>query len=518
MADNIPAVGLPYLQTSTGRIVYPLSIQGRLMQWQYAQTYGEGDLARSAIHFSTWTEFLSTHTPTILTPPVITPPIPSITYPAGTKVLWHAADITGVADGATTTWTDRLAGVTTAAGSAAPVYKASVAEAGGVPGVRFSGGATLNASANTVLDGITNNAANNTNGAVFTLAIVMYLSAADIAANKATGQSTPVGSYGHGTNLWPVTANGIGSGNGNPDYGVDITPGVHVMLLGWGDGYNYDPNCFWDGTVFAPNLYGTFNGGLCIGGVKSDYPGGYWSGTMLQVRLYNRALSQVDALQLQKAVCDETKTAYPWAGTPAFLACIGDSLTFNYLASAYASYPTQMAKILGRKHGSFTRLGYTGTSWSYLESKAQAHVDGISAVTGIPTAVLSFEWYNQAKGTQNGGDPAAAIAFQKSRRQKDPTCKLVFGTSTDANNSEIAPYLAGRTTYDNYWDTKANRDALGLDGYAALHLNQYIGVTGAAAASTASTYYNDDRIHWKDPGALELAKVFAASVQAAGLA
>lgn len=429
-------------------------------------------------------------------------------YPSGAKAKWDAADLSALADGAAvTSWTDSVSGAVNnqSGGGGAPTYKASAL--GGKPGVKFNGNQRLSGTGSTALNNVTSSG---------TYSIVLVQSGIDWTNSQA--KATAFSSYTGNGQYRPVSAGSQGPGY-QDDFssGAKMDAGLHVAVFQSAQG-NSEQFHFFDGTAFRPGSAGfTFSNDFCLGGYSNDYGEGFFKGTLHKVFFYDRLLSQVEVLQIQKAACDDYSQPYPWAGKSCFHAYFGDSLTFGLSASSpNASYPNKAAAALNRPFGTYTGLGFVGYAYGLLENEAQKHIDGISAITGIPTALPFFEWYNEARGTAMGDVHAATNTFIQNRKNADPTIKIVLGTSTDANSSEIQSVKADRAKFNGYFDAAANRT--GLAGYAPIHNNANIGVAGAAAASGASTYFQSDLIHLTDAGYAELAGIFTAAINAAGLA
>jgi hypothetical protein len=437
----------------------------------------------------------------------VTVTAPAVTYPANMTAKWDAADLT-LADGAdVTSWTDSISGaVNNVSGSGGrPKFKA--AALGGKPGVSCF---------NQRLSGAGSTALNNvTNSGTFSLVVIM--SGIDWAGMN--NVSAPFSSFTGNGNFFSVV------GSNGPGFGAVDKPmfntgsGLHVAIFETAGNTSSEQFHFFDGTAYSPGAYGAgFNNDFCIGGFSNDYSN--FRGVIHKVMFYPRLLTQIEALQIQKVACDEYGQAYPWAGKSSFVASFGDSLTYGYGATNYyTSYPNVMARTLGRAAGTYTGLGFIGFGYGGLEGEAQKHIDGISAITGIPTTFAFFEWYNEAYANNNGDVHSTTVSFIQKRQSVDPTMKVVLGTSTDSNSNDIQQAKAGRATFNSYFDTAANRTALSLAGYAPLHNSTKIGVAGAAPAQgTTNTYFQSDSVHLTDAGFAELASLFGTALTSAGLA
>jgi hypothetical protein len=428
-------------------------------------------------------------------------------YPTGIKAKWDANDLNALTDGASvSSWTDGVSGATnaTAGGGGAPKFKASAL--GGKPGVLFSGNQRLSGSGTTALNNVTS-------AGLFSMVVIM----SGIDWTNSQSQATPFSSYTGSGSYRPVVGSKGPCYQDSPGVSFNTGSGLHVAVFQSQTGANSEQFNFFDGTAFMPGQSAAFSNDFCIGGYSNDYGSGFFKGTIHKLMFYDRLLTQVEVLQIQKTACDEYNQPYPWAGRSTFQVYSGDSITYGLNASSFlAAYPNVAAKTLGRGAGTYSALGFSGFGTGALNSEAAKHIDGMSAITGIPTTLMFFEWYNDAKFGGNGDTHAGVVSYVQNRLSADPSVKIVLGTSTDTNSTQSQSWKAQRATFNAYFDNSANR--ANLAGYAPIHNNANIGVVGSAPASgTANTYFQSDSIHLVDAGYAELANVFVSAIQAAGL-
>lgn len=407
-------------------------------------------------------------------------------------------EIAPQADGtAVASWVDPRSGLVASQStpSARPIYRTN--RLGAMPALQFTGGQYLNAGTPPALMAAMG---------AGTASIMVIYAGIQPASNAAlfcatTGQ----------TNSWLLQADGtrVGRYNGGnlaaqpPHSGAGFTSMLYTVadVSAWAPEPRLE-RVFINGGCAAANfgMGVTPNDAVGLGGRADDGALGL-VGDVFGYLFWDRPLTQAQALQAHAAACARFKQPVPWAGGR-FYVNHGNSETMGTGVSVPEdTYPFQMAQQLGLSYGQWGNLGVGGIAIPKMDELAQAEIDAISAVTGVPTVLSVFEYYN-SRGAHPG--PANQMtAYLQARRAAGSL--VVLGSSMD---SYLAPE-ADRADYNAFLD--ANHSSL-ADAYAPLHQDSRIGVSGACGAAQPSTYFVDQIGHCTPEGYAVAAGLMATAV------
>ena len=394
---------------------------------------------------------------------------------------WSADDISVQADNsALASWTDSVSGFVASqpvAGSR-PVYR--TAQIGAKPGVQFSGAQVLDAGRPAAIM----NAMDATR--IYTMVVV---------ASRITGGGTKVVAGTSSASGLLFMGNGARAGIfPSADYPYTSAAPIvlgHVNYSGaaaLGSGSIKSLQYANGGAFTGADTFDSGGGNLALGGFAS---GAFAAECVVHDWLiWNGSLTPADMIQVQKWHCDKHGLPYPWAASVKFDIFHGDSLTHGQSKDAAEfSYPSYVASMNARPLGSWTNLGFSGTTWDMMDTVTGSFVDAIPAVlgTGVQARLACFEWANQ-QSTDGVQTRTAANAYRAHRKAANLALKIVFGTSTDT--TAAGAQTVGRNAYNAYYDVIGNR--ANVDAYVPIHINTNIGVDGAA---NSTTYFNADKVH-----------------------
>lgn len=448
-------------------------------------------------------------------------------YPSGMVMMLDPASLAGsLADGASvSTWTDSVGGVpfTQATASRKPTFVANAYN--GQPGVRFNSANT------TFLSASRAGAASALRTVIDSQIHFTYIVAIGIGAggnSHVFGAAAP-GTYGY----W---AYGDGGMLGRFSNLNTLLPSTDTGLMAWGFS-SYNAN---DGNSGSGRERVYINGG-CVAqsgapimqtgadfAIGCDASGTFpFTGTILRAFVFNRELSPVEVLQLEKAWRDRAGAPYPWAtGQYASGAQVevvigyGDSQTANVSADeAQYGWMYQLAQARKLKYGQWSNLGIGGISTARMQARFNTDFAGTGALLGRGPKVIVGEWANSQNdgttGSQAAANKAALIASIKGDYAGS---KVALWTSyTQAQETTNGAIDAQRQTYDAYWDSSSNRG--NVDAYYPVHTDAHLGVLGACPALGAGSYgpYFSDGLHLAGkagyPGTISGQPYFAAQLQ-----
>lgn len=414
-------------------------------------------------------------------PAVPAPPATALPQQAAIVARWSADTIPAQADNtALAAWTDSVGGLAAAQATTAAQPKYRTGGAGGKPYVLFSGAQYLDA---------------GTSNAVATACQSKTSSVLVVCRNVQASQ------YGYLFAASDVTgyclyANGARAGvftNGHAPYS-----GTGLTTVGYSSGLpsQYAGRYYINGTcpTHAAALQSAAGHKIGIGGAPAT-PTTAVKAEIYDVIVWNRTLTAYEMIQAEKWARDKYGSPYPWAGG-AFRVFHGDSLTAGMGMSSRGeeTYPWQVAAANGWPLGSWTNLGFVGTTMAAMRDAATAEIDPMLAVLGnTPMHLAAWEWYNQRNVTVAGqyGSTGITEAYFRDRRAAG-VAKLVLMTSIDAGDPVDNP--TNRAAYNAYFD--ANHGSSICDAYIPIHTIPEIGVEGACPnASPGAPYFQDDLIH-----------------------
>lgn len=419
---------------------------------------------------------------------------------------WDASAIPPQTDNtALTSWTDSINGFVASQATSAnrPVYRATAMN--GRPCVQSSGSQWLSATAagsallttmNTRTFSVLivyQNIAVRTNGCLFGCTAggnsLFYLANGARQGrynNSPTGFSVPIENTGFTT---------LG-GTSTIDQSGGAGSGLERIFVNGG--------CVASNTAPCPAPSASTDFGIFAGRGTGTFPS---QGQIADILVWDVALTPAEMLQAERFVREKYGQPLPWEGQPSFLVCHGDSQTAGVGGgNSENGYPYQVAATLGLKYGQWTQLGIGGINITDMTTRALFEVDPISAVTGIPTALSIFEWFNQRN---NANSIVNTVAYLNARRAAGIT-KIVFGTSLDCTNTQ--DNITNRANYNAYFDISGNRAGI-MDGYVAIHLDPNIGVEGSCPNASPWGDYFSDGIHCTPLGYSVLAGLFAPVVE-----
>lgn len=234
-------------------------------------------------------------------------------------------------------------------------------------------------------------------------------------------------------------------------------------------------------------------GGTADYAMGNDASGAFPNNAILSRQyVWDCELTPPEFLQAEKAVRERLSLPDPWAGQSSFLVYQGNSITANTDADfPNHGYPAYASAQLGLSFGQWSNLAIGAETITTQDARAVHEVDPIAAVTGIPTRLAFFEFFNQVTiGGSTGTQAAAIMGSYLANRRSAGIDKIVVGTCLDSG---------GASTQDSARAQKASfvTGMLGLspslyDALVRLDLNADIGVDGAWSNGT---YFAADGYH-----------------------
>ncbi|MFT3975969.1 MAG: SGNH/GDSL hydrolase family protein [Sphingomonas bacterium] len=424
-------------------------------------------------------------------PPAISP----LPQQAAIVARWSADAIAPQADNtALASWADSVGGLAAAQATSAAQPKYRTGGAGGKPYVLFSGAQYLDA---------------GTANAVATACQTKTSSVLVVCRNV---QASQYGYLFSASNVTGYCLFASGARVGVFTTGQIPYSGAGLTTVGYTAGLpdQYSGRYYINGTCCSQigALQSAAGHNVGIGGAPAT-PSTAAKAEIYDVIVWNRALTAFEMMQAEKWARDKYSSPYPWAGG-AFRVFHGDSLTAGYgmPARAEETYPAQVAAANGWPFGSWTNLGYVGTTMAVMRAAATAEIDPMLAVLGdTPMHLATWEWYNQRNATVAGqyGSTGITESYFRARRAAG-VAKLVLMTSIDAADPVDNP--TNRAAYNAYFD--ANHGSSICDAYIPIHTIPEIGVEGACPnAAPYDPYFQGDGIHLNAAGNAVLAAAVA---------
>lgn len=431
--------------------------------------------------------------------------------PRADNLIFHvSASSLSLAGGApVTSITDSISNITLSQATTTnqPTYQASVAAAGGKPGILLPGSKWLTA---TDISAISADlAARN-----WTVIIVG-------SNNTSTSSTSMALSAGAGGDAWQyVVGSYLGRyDNGSahaapwgakPDFFVMGNVSDHTYPYGFVVG-NEAHYC--NGTCVAS--FSRAGGGpaptqstLTLGAIN---PSGTLSAkcTIHEILIWKTPLNPAEMLQATGYLYSMYGLTAPWAGAPYFLTTDGDSITMGVGSTngVSTSYPYQLAQSLGLPYGRWTNVGVGGQTMGNMLSAAPSRVSNLIAQLGsVPMIVSAFEYFNERTNVSKRLIPDARSYCSAIKALANT--QLVFGTSTSWSGDAMDTQ---RPIYDI--DVVANPTLYGTFN-VMLHESLDIG-TRDAYANHSTLYWSGDGVHLNGEGYTILAALFQGGVRSA---
>lgn len=429
------------------------------------------------------------------------------TLPAFSSVAaqWSADQITPQSDNtAVTSWTERVTGIplVQATGVNQPKYR--TARVGGKPSVQTVGSTWLSGlipSLKTIVDTrnytvmcVVANVVTQGNGTVFGNA-----AGSNSFCFMATGTAT--GRFDGGTvgavnclTLAPDT-NPAFRCFGSSSYNFKVYAGQTNSAL---ERVYMEGGCVNSNVVACPAT-SSADGKFTIGATNSI---GQLSGKqdILEVIVWNRALTALEWIQAEIWACSKYTQALPWTALGKMYVYDGDSITVGVGSPSLSnSYPYLIHQSLALSYGQWTMQAVGGLNWADCYGKT-AEWTGIAAQIGLPLKVAAFEWYNE----QAGGSTAAQIYShaQTYVSTVKATANIKVGLASSTSYSLDSGIGSNRDLYNGLLDVN-NAFA---DGYANIHVDTNIGIIGppSAYATNNATLWADG-VHINAAGRIFLA-------------
>jgi len=367
----------------------------------------------------------------------------------GLVLDWDVDDLTGTPDAPYSgIWLDRVAGapMSNSDSVSQPTLRTALADLGGRNALNTAGGRHLVMGRPTaLLDALANN--NNATGC--TLVMICRLTPG------VTGQWHALFSPSSNSDNRNVvmSASHVGQPNALTDVSLAGSPaigGFYVVIMRSRTppgSSNRQCSMMYNGHVvntntMAPHASADYRYGA------ASYNSNYGIiGEFADLRVYNRAISNAEALRLTKYFCHKFDQPLPWAGAPYYAIFDGDS---------YSSLsPNNWVLKLARSGRVFwyvmANMANPSRNIDQMEALIPYNFAGVAEEVGLPLLVATQEYYNQ------GGDKLAAMqrylgTLRAALPSGTPIMVMDAWDNGQAGDTARATYNAGLAASTDLWD------------------------------------------------------------------